>query len=863
MKGMISLKKRITAIIFILAFFTTQVYASVLGSQWVEGGTLPFGGSTFLTRNTYLSDQKGVGLQTEYYAEYTPNSAVRPIVVTGDSIWGKRNLSQVMEYMQTQKLYPMIGINASFFSFQTGVPMGHVITNGEITSKDATVLDAVGFRQDGSAFMGRLGIQATAIFGAENYELDLTHINKYCQDSTEVVTLYTDEFGQTTKATPNTINITLDTNGQQPALGMILNGTVEKIEYAPGEVAIPEGKLIMTMNLNGNAWSKSLMQSLSVGDTVTISCTATSDPELWNSAYNALGSEGKQILINGEIAPNLEAGAAPRSAVGVKADGTVLLYVIDGRQKNYSYGVQQKTLASRMKELGCVNALNLDGGGSTTMGGVYPGNEQSSIINSPSDGALRKVTNFIFLQNVQEASGEFGNLFLYPYTAVGLSGTGLQLYPAATDTNNHAISMPENASYQISEGSSKISDSGYLEFWGDEAITVTVTSGEVSGSFTYRSIETPTGLSILNADTGEELTKIIAPADSKLHLNGKATYYNKDLGGVPTAFGWWLSDDRLGTVSEDGTLILSQNAGLSGTLHIQKGAAGFDIPVQISGGETSAELYPYSEIQIEDNALSVDMFCYQSEMDSLNSQILVDGENIVGSESVTAEEIDERHVRYTYPLSGDFMSLPHKIKAIAKTVDGYHGITTKSLTAGIENPFSDMSGHWAGNIVSYMNRQNVLNGSENNGAWYFYPENSMTRAEFAVMISNYLKLSAEESSLDFKDADQIPSWARKHVAAMADAQIISGKKADDGVYFAPNDSITRAEVIAILARTLPDKLRYITPDYTDTAEIPDWALHAFGVFKNSGLLSGYSDGSIRPKNSVTRAEAATLLYNIM
>ena len=280
MKGMISLKKRITAIIFILAFFTTQVYASVLGSQWVEGGTLPFGGSTFLTRNTYLSDQKGVGLQTEYYAEYTPNSAVRPIVVTGDSIWGKRNLSQVMEYMQTQKLYPMIGINASFFSFQTGVPMGHVITNGEITSKDATVLDAVGFRQDGSAFMGRLGIQATAIFGAENYELDLTHINKYCQDSTEVVTLYTDEFGQTTKATPNTINITLDTNGQQPALGVILNGTVEKIEYAPGEVAIPEGKLIMTMNLNGNAWSKSLMQSLSEGDTVTISCTATSDPEL-------------------------------------------------------------------------------------------------------------------------------------------------------------------------------------------------------------------------------------------------------------------------------------------------------------------------------------------------------------------------------------------------------------------------------------------------------------------------------------------------------------------------------------------------------------------------------------------------------
>jgi hypothetical protein len=75
----------------------------------------------------------------------------------------------------------------------------------------------------------------------------------------------------------------------------------------------------------------------------------------------------------------------PRTAVGVTADGKMLLVVVDGRQPGYSVGMTLQELADLMQSLGAQNAINLDGGGSSTMwvNGV--------VANRPSDGAQRGV----------------------------------------------------------------------------------------------------------------------------------------------------------------------------------------------------------------------------------------------------------------------------------------------------------------------------------------------------------------------------------------------------------------------------------------------------------------------------------------
>lgn len=103
------------------------------------------------------------------------------------------------------------------------------------------------------------------------------------------------------------------------------------------------------------------------------------------------------FLVNGQYE---ESGTindrAPRTAIGVKEDGTIVMMVIDGRQgKNNMYGADSREMASIMKYYGCVNAYNLDGGGSSTM--VIRDGDKFVVTNSPSDGRERTDGNCILV----------------------------------------------------------------------------------------------------------------------------------------------------------------------------------------------------------------------------------------------------------------------------------------------------------------------------------------------------------------------------------------------------------------------------------------------------------------------------------
>lgn len=94
----------------------------------------------------------------------------------------------------------------------------------------------------------------------------------------------------------------------------------------------------------------------------------------------------------------------PRSAVGIKADGKVILLTVDGRQEN-SAGMSLFELTKIMKWLGCTSAINLDGGGSTTL--WVANAPENGVVNYPSDNkkwdheGTRKVANVILLKKKQ------------------------------------------------------------------------------------------------------------------------------------------------------------------------------------------------------------------------------------------------------------------------------------------------------------------------------------------------------------------------------------------------------------------------------------------------------------------------------
>ena len=98
-----------------------------------------------------------------------------------------------------------------------------------------------------------------------------------------------------------------------------------------------------------------------------------------------------------DVAPKTDFGDTwhPRTLAGVRADGTIILAVIDGRQPSLSNGASLSACARFMMELGAEYAINLDGGGSSTM--VIRRGVSYNVKNSPSDGAPRKVFNSLIV----------------------------------------------------------------------------------------------------------------------------------------------------------------------------------------------------------------------------------------------------------------------------------------------------------------------------------------------------------------------------------------------------------------------------------------------------------------------------------
>ena len=140
------------------------------------------------------------------------------------------------------------------------------------------------------------------------------------------------------------------------------------------------------------------------------------------------------------------------------------------------------------------------------------------------------------------------------------------------------------------------------------------------------------------------------------------------------------------------------------------------------------------------------------------------------------------------------------------------------------------------------------------------PQNNITRAEVATIFFRLLTDDTREANMtknqnyaDVKDSN----WFCRPVATLSAMNIIKGY--EDGT-FQPNGNITRAEFAAIAARFDPDG--DTTPaNFTDVAG--HWAAKEISIAANHGWINGYEDGSFRPNQYITRAEAVTLINRVL
>ncbi|MBE7038746.1 MAG: S-layer homology domain-containing protein [Ruminococcaceae bacterium] len=163
--------------------------------------------------------------------------------------------------------------------------------------------------------------------------------------------------------------------------------------------------------------------------------------------------------------------------------------------------------------------------------------------------------------------------------------------------------------------------------------------------------------------------------------------------------------------------------------------------------------------------------------------------------------------------------------------------------------------HWAYNIVENLKQKGIVSG-DNNGN--FNPDSYITREEFAKMLVSALGFYDENAECGFEDV--INHWSYKYVASLYNKKITSGINETS---FGKGINITREDMATLCAKAKNLVSEDTLCEFNDADSISDYALSSVIALCKFGAVKGFEDNSFRPKNNATRAEAASIIYNLI
>lgn len=277
-------------------------------------------------------------------------------------------------------------INADFFDIdETGAPLGPGVRDGRaVNSPEPGTSEAVGFGPDNAGRILDLYFEGTLTLPDGAERLNAYNAANVPDDS---IGAYNAQWGAADRA--------LTTDGATDTTEVaVRGGKVTSVSGTPGKGSVPQGTTVLL----GRDTGARTLAKLKPGDPVSVEYRMRTDD---GSPVPRTAVGGRGLLVvdgtpqNWEGRPNNP--TAPRTAVGFSRDGSTMhVITVDGRQPA-SDGVTLTELAVLMKELGAHNALNLDGGGSSTLLAREPGSDVRQLVNAPSDGEQREVPSGLAL----------------------------------------------------------------------------------------------------------------------------------------------------------------------------------------------------------------------------------------------------------------------------------------------------------------------------------------------------------------------------------------------------------------------------------------------------------------------------------
>ena len=521
--------------------------------------------------------------------------------------------------------------------------------------------------------------------------------------------------------------------------------------------------------------------------------------------------------------------AQPRSAVGIRADGSLVLYAVDGRQASYSVGLKLYDLAKRMASLGCVYAANLDGGGSTAVNASLRGSDMAATVNSPSGKVERRVSNAIIFTDTAEKIGTPAEAYFYGDYYVTLSDTPIALgQPVLSDSNGFsaedaasALSVyTKNTAATVTEDTFNPNGvSGVIEVFAsaDGGQTENVAAKVVS-------LDAPDEL-VLSADSTE-----IAPFETAT-LSVSAFYRKLHVASSNYSFTWSVTADQPQEESNaaevpEAAEVVETPAGIVQDGILTPFADGKVLTVTASRGDVSAAVkikvgaYPF--VDMKDHWAVKEIYkLFQTGI--VKGELAADG---------TPYYLPER---------------PFSRYEFCVMLDRLTGI-------GSELPVPDFAPKTAETAADTETGDDTTAETTTEAP----DETPMPTEELQQPLT-------KEEQFGLADASQIPEWAFASVYRLKETGLLDGILHHDESWNEIFDGavpITRAEVIGVIGKICDAApLDYSLESFTD---LDEWQKHD-DFIKNAvsaGVFSGYEDKTLRLNNRLTRAEGAAVFIRL-
>ncbi len=310
--------------------------------------------------------------------------ALKP-VLSNNTLLGRETVTSMERRMSSTAT--VAGVNGDFFTWDEGLPTGMHMESGVLMAPPHPLRSSLGITDDGRLVVERVEMLGT--WQGVSQRRPLNGLNQ--RPGPQGVSLFTPAWGSATPAARGTVEITIAPF--PPAAPFTdLTGTVIAATPGGGNPIPPGGAVLVG---RGTA-AERLASEAPLGQEVTARLVLR--PQ-WGAVVDAIGG-GPVIVRNSQpvyralesFTPSQILPRDPRTGVGQRADGRLVMVAVDGRQPRYSTGLTNFELAQTLVRLGVVTGIALDSGGSTTM--AFEG----KLLNRPSDpGGERPIGDSLML----------------------------------------------------------------------------------------------------------------------------------------------------------------------------------------------------------------------------------------------------------------------------------------------------------------------------------------------------------------------------------------------------------------------------------------------------------------------------------